>query len=49
MQIITFSITKAEIIDFLITLVTLYENRDDINNREFEKCTAAKRFLYKLK
>lgn len=40
--------TKEETIDFLITLVTLYENRDDINNREFDKCTAAKKFLYKL-
>lgn len=39
---------KNEIIDFLITIVTLYENRDDINNKEFEKCDAAKKFLYKL-
>ena len=43
--------TKTEennIIDFLITLVILYENRDDINNREFEKCAAAKEYLFKL-
>ena len=43
--------TKTEendIIDFLITLVTLYENTDSINNREFEKCDAAKKYLFKL-
>lgn len=39
---------KEEIIDFLITLVTLYENRDDINNREYNKCTIAKNFLYSI-
>lgn len=39
---------KIEIIDFLITLVTLYENRDDINNKEFEKYNIAKKFLYSL-
>lgn len=40
--------TNTEIIDFLITLVTRYQNCDSFNNDDFEDCEKAKQFLYKL-
>ena len=40
--------TNTEIIDFLITLVTRYQNCDSFNNNDFEDCEKAKQFLYKL-
>ena len=37
-----------KIIDFLINLVTRYQNCDSFNNDDFEECEEAKQFLYKL-
>ena len=39
---------NTKIIDFLITLVTRYQNCDSFNNDDFEDCEKAKQFLYKL-
>lgn len=39
---------NIEIVDFLITLVTRYQNCDSFNNDDFEDCEKAKQFLYKI-
>lgn len=40
--------TNIEIADFLITLVTRYQNCDSFNNDDFEECEEAKQFLHTL-